>query len=350
MSNTSTTAPTKPLRYAVVGGGAMGANHCRVVADLGGAELVAVVDADELRACGAARRYGAVPFTSVDAMLEAARPDAVIVAVPTVHHLEVGMAVIDRGINVLIEKPIAFTVEEGEKLNAAAEAAGVLLAVGHVERFNPAVQQLKKRVAEGELGRVFQLEARRQGPFPARVGDVGVVIDLAVHDLDVMRDVTGSEVTRLTAETQRRIHSEHEDLLVGVLRFANGAVGQLTINWLTPTKIRKLIVSGDRGMFEVNYLTQDLIYFENAQAADVPGWSTMHVLRGVSEGVMTRYVVNKREPLLMEHEAFLAACRDPQERGRVVSGRDGIAALQLATSLVHAGATGEVVTMGGPAT
>jgi UDP-N-acetylglucosamine 3-dehydrogenase len=333
----------RPVRTAVIGCGAMGLNHARVLADLPGSDLVGIVDVDPQRAAEVARRHRTEAFTSLGEMLDSARPEAVVVAVPTALHLDTALQAIARCVHVLIEKPIAFSVEDGEKLVSAAADAGVVLAVGHVERFNPAVRQLKQRLSDGELGKVFQIEARRQGPFPARVGDVGVIIDLAVHDLDVIRHVTGSEVTRLSAETQRRIHSEHEDLLVGLLRLKNGAVGQLTINWLTPTKIRKLVVSGERGMFEMNYLTQDLIFFENALAPTQTEWATMHVLRGVSEGSMTRHIVNKREPLRIELEAFVAACQDPSKRCGIVSGEDGIEALRLAKAFVHAGSSGETM-------
>jgi predicted dehydrogenase len=120
--------------------------------------------------------------------------------------------------------------------------------VGHVERYNPAVVELKRRLDAGELGRIFEIVARRKGPFPDRVRDVGVVMDLAAHDLDVMWYLTGAEVTRVYAETAQRVHESHEDLLLGTLRFSDGILGVLDINWLTPTKIRELSVIGERGM------------------------------------------------------------------------------------------------------
>ena len=122
-----------------------------------------------------------------------------------------------------------------------------MLTVGHIERFNPAIRELRRRLAAGELGRIFQIHATRLGPFPARIRDVGVVVDLAPHDLDVMRYLVGSEPIRLYAETERRIHTEHEDLFIGIMKFANGVVGMLDINWLTPTKRRTLTVTGERG-------------------------------------------------------------------------------------------------------
>jgi UDP-N-acetylglucosamine 3-dehydrogenase len=322
------------IRVAVIGVGAMGRNHARVYAEMPEVELVGVADPDLQAATTTARRYGTQGYDDYLRMLDEQRPAAVTIAVPTACHHEVALEVIGRGIHLLVEKPIASTVAEAQAIIAAAQQAGVQLTIGHIERFNPAVMALQHRLRAGELGRIFQMDARRQGPFPVRVNDVGVVIDLAVHDLDVMRYVSGAEVTRVYAETARRLHSQHEDLLTGLVRLDDGAVGTLTINWLTPTKIRELYVTGERGMFRVDYLTQDLYFYENA-TVNGSDWESMHVLRGVSEGRMIRDVVVKKEPLRAEQEAFIAAvCGDGLAP---VAGRDGLRALELAQALVTSG-------------
>lgn len=328
------------LRTAVIGVGAMGRNHARVYADLPGVALVAVADSNVSAAEEVAHRYGGKAFTDHAQLLDEAQPEAVTLAVPTVDHLEIAGEVIKRGIHLLIEKPIALSVEEGSQIIAAAEKGGVCLMIGHVERFNPAVMALKERLNAGELGRVFQIDARRQGPFPARVRDVGVVIDLAVHDVDVMRYISGAEVVRVFAETERRIHSTNEDLLSGLLRLSDGTVGTLTINWLTPTKIRELYVTGERGMFRVDYLTQDLYFFENATAQG-GDWETIKILRGVSEGRMIRHVVAKKEPLRAELESFVAAVRG--EAPVSVTGEDGLRALAIAQAIVTSGVESRVI-------
>jgi len=332
-----------PVRVAVIGVGAMGRNHARVYSEMPGVRLVGVADADPNTAEAVAARFGGKAYADYGALLDELKPEAVTVAVPTVDHLPVALAVIQRGIHVLMEKPIAVTVAEGQQIIEAARQAGVKLMIGHVERFNPAVIALKDHLAQGELGRVFQIDARRQGPFPARVRDVGVVIDLAVHDLDVMRYVTGAEVVRVYAETERRIHSTHEDLLTGLVRLNDGTVGTLTINWLTPTKIRELYVTGELGMFRVDYLTQDLYFFENAQGR-AGDWETLRVLRGVSEGRMIRHVVTKKEPLRAEQEAFLAAVVG--EAPEAVTGMDGLHALTLAQAVVQSGEEHRALRMG----
>lgn len=328
------------LKVAVIGVGAMGRNHVRIYSELPDVELVGVADTDISAAEAVAKRYGTRAYAHYSQLLDEQEPDAVTVAVPTVDHLDVALQVIQRGIHLLVEKPIAFSVDQGRQIIAAAEQAHVQLAVGHIERFNPAVIALKAHLADGELGRVFQIDAHRQGPFPARVKDVGVVIDLAVHDLDVMRYVSGSEVIRVYAETERRIHSTSEDLLTGLVRLDDGAIGTLTINWLTPTKIRELYVTGERGMFRVDYLTQDLYFFENA-TVNSGDWETLRVLRGVSEGRMIRHIVAKKEPLRAEQEAFLSAVRG--EAPIAVTGRDGLKALELAQAVVASGLEHRVV-------
>ncbi len=322
------------LTVAVIGVGSMGRNHARIYADLPNVTLVGVADANESAARTIAERYNTLAYSDYRTMLDERRPDAVTIAIPTVDHLTVAQEVIRRNIHLLVEKPIAYRVTEAQQIIDAAQQAGVKLMVGHIERFNPAVSALKERIAKGELGRVFQIDARRQGPFPARVQDVGVVIDLAVHDLDVMRYITGSEIVRVYAETERRIHSAHEDLLNGLVRMSDRIVGALTINWLTPTKIRELSVIGETGMFRADYLTQDLFFFENATARS-GDWESLRILRGVSEGQMTRYVVRKKEPLRAELEAFIAAVRE--DAPIPVSGEDGLKALLLAQALVKSG-------------
>ena len=189
------------------------------------------------------------------------------VAVPTVHHLEVAAEVIERGIHVLIEKPIAETEIDGQRLIHLAKEHQVVLAVGHIERHNPAVRALKEQLETGRLGPLFEMHAQRVGPFPARIRDVGVVLDLATHDIDVICHLADAEIVRAYAETQQNIHSTREDTLSGLMRFSNGITGVLQVNWVTPTKSRRLTVLGAGGMFEVDYITQDLTFYENGTSS-----------------------------------------------------------------------------------
>jgi UDP-N-acetylglucosamine 3-dehydrogenase len=320
----------------------MGKNHVRVLGELANDLLCGIADADLQTACRVAEAHSTRAYASHEELLEHERPDAVIVAVPTESHHRVVLDALAAGCHVLVEKPIAATLGQADQLVAAAHTARRTLAVGHVERFNPAVLDLKRRIDAGELGRVYQIDALRLGPFPERIRDVGVVVDLATHDLDVMRFLTGSEIVHIYAETRRKLHTTNEDMVSGLLRFADDTVGFLEVNWLTPSKIRQLTVTGERGMFTANYLTQDLLFYENADVAG-QSWERITHLRGVSEGRMVRYPIQKREPLRSEVEAFLKAAEG--EPSGIVTGEDGREALRLALALVKSGEEGRVITL-----
>ncbi|MCC6146920.1 MAG: Gfo/Idh/MocA family oxidoreductase [Anaerolineaceae bacterium] len=327
-------------RVAVIGVGSMGRNHARVYNELPEAELVAVCDENEAAASGVGKQFGVRTYSNYHTMLAAEKPEAVTIAVPTALHEEVALAVLEAGVHTLIEKPIAATVEEGHRIiRKAAEAQRVLM-IGHIVRFNPAMQALKQKLQDGELGKIFQVFCRRAGPFPARIRDVGVVVDLAPHDVDIMRFLTGAEPVRVFTETEQRIHTDHEDLLFGLLRFPDGIIGALEINWLTPTKLREVLVLGELGMFRVDDLTQDLYFYENAQANRAV-WPGLAMLKGVSEGSMLRFALQRYEPLKAELQSFLKAVRG--EAPVAVTGEDGLAALRLALALVESGEKHQVI-------
>jgi predicted dehydrogenase len=317
------------LKAAVIGLGMMGGNHARVLNELPDVELVGVADLDDAAIARATAGRTARGYHDAAALLAAERPDLVVVAVPTSFHLPATLEALDAGAHVLVEKPIAADRHEAEAMISAAESAGRLLTVGHIERFNPAIRELSRRLDDGELGRVFQIRASRLGPFPARVRDVGVVVDLAPHDLDVMRYLLRTEPIRMYAETEQRIHTDHEDLFTGLIKFESGAVGLLEINWLTPTKVRRLTVTGERGMYEADYLTQDLVFYANPD-------QTL-----VAEGEMTRRAVQRREPLSVELSEFASAIRNGGPPP--VSPQDALIAMLLARAMVDAAARGIVI-------
>ena len=326
------------IRVALVGVGAMGHNHLRVLSDLDGVQLAAVCDLDAKAAEAAGRKHSIHGYASVEEMFDRVPLDAVVVAVPTRFHERVGLQALERGLHVFVEKPIASNLEEGRALIEAARGAGRLLSVGHIERFNPAVRELQRRVSEGEAGRIYQLQARRVGPFPARIRDVGVVIDLATHDVDVMHHLAASDVQRLYAETEQRIHTDHEDILNALLKFESGVLGVLQVNWLTPTKIRELSVLGERGMFVCNYLSQELTYYRNAEMpASVD--ADVHP-RAVTQGEAVTFPIVQAEPLRLELKSFLEAVRG--EHPVEVDGEAGLRALHLAQALVASASASRV--------
>jgi UDP-N-acetylglucosamine 3-dehydrogenase len=327
------------VRAGVIGLGTMGRHHVRVLQEMDRADLVGVADPEPRALSLALRGRDVRGYQNYLEFLEVEKPDLVVVAVPTSLHLEVATAAMRRGAHVLIEKPIAATTDEAQALIQEARAAGRWMAVGHLERFNPAVVALKERLARGDLGRVFRLHARRMGPFPARIRDVGVVIDLATHDIDISRYLLGTEPTRIFAETARRIHTEHEDMLSALLRFENNTVVQLDVNWLTPTKIREVSLTGECGMFFVNYLTQELSLYENNDTQN----GVLQPLVSVTEGKMIRFKVEPREPLRAELEDVVASVEE--DRPPLVGPDDAYRALEIAQAIVAAGRTGQIVQM-----
>jgi len=328
------------LKTAVIGVGMMGRNHVRIYGLMDNTRLVAVADPSPKALESIGRIYNARVYTDYLQMLDREKPDLVSIAVPTCLHREVAVAAIQRGVHVFLEKPISGDVDEGQQIIDAAQQAGVKLAVGHIERFNPAVIELKKQLDAGQLGRIFQIHARRVGPFPPRIQDVGVVIDLATHELNLLEYLTGSRVDTVYAETESEIHATHEDLLTGILKFKDGTIGILDINWLTPTKIRELSLIGEKGMFLVNYLTQDLYFYENESANG--NWEGLAVM-GVSEGRLIRYNIKRKEPLLAELESFVDAIL--HDTPPLIGGEEALRAVLLAQKLIESGQQHKVIAL-----
>jgi len=336
----------RPLRAGVVGLGMMGRNHVRVWDEsIDGVQLVAVADPDPAaveRATTGRRAHG---YEDPLRMFAEEELDLVSIVAPTSLHLPVTLAALGAGANVLVEKPIAATREEATSMIEAAATAGRMLTVGHIERFNPAIRELHRRLDAGELGRIFQISATRLGPFPARIRDVGVVVDLAPHDLDVMRYLVASEPIRIYAEAERRIHTDHEDLFNGIIKFENGVVGILNINWLTATKRRTLTVTGERGFYVADYIDQHLIFYANPDAGQT--WENRGAddfgtkITSVAEGEMTRHSIRRAEPLAIELDEFARAVRDGDPPP--VDPHDAMVALLLARKMVESALTGRVI-------
>jgi UDP-N-acetylglucosamine 3-dehydrogenase len=331
-------AADRELRVGLAGLGSMGRNHLRILAGRRDIRLVAVADpvAEALEA--AVTASGAQPFDQPMAMIAEAELDALVIAAPTTAHVPLALAAIDRDVAILVEKPLAESAEEGERIVSAARTRGVPVQVGHVERFNPAVIELGRLLDDGWLSTVYSIASRRAGPFPARIRDVGVTIDLATHDADILSWIAGERPSRVYAETAQRIHASHEDLLFGLLHFPSGATGMLDVNWLTPAKRRQLVVVGEEGMFELDYLTQRLTFTRSTDTTDprlIGGYAPTF------EGDVAELPVVSAEPLAAEIDAFLRVVR---EGGRpIVDAEDGLWAVAIATSLLTAAATGQAV-------
>lgn len=323
------------IKSAVVGVGSMGQHHARVYSELSRSELVAVVDADYDRACSIAEKYDVPAYSDYERMLQEQRPEAVSVAVPTQLHEQVAAAALLSGAHVLIEKPLAATIEEGQRLIDLAYRLDRHLMVGHIVRFNPATQMLKQKLCEGALGKIYQVVCRRIGPFPARISDVGVVVDLASHDMDLMRFLLDADPIHLFAETGQNIHQQHEDLLLGLLLFPDGIKGSLEVNWLTPTRVREVLVLGENGMLKVDALTQELCFYQNGHATNGNNSHKPQIMTSVSEGQIIRYPVKNHEPLKAELDGFINSIVTGEPVP--VSGEAGLAALRFSLALIESG-------------
>lgn len=286
------------LRAGLLGVGMMGRHHARVLREVDGVELVAIADPGG-DPHGMARGLEILP--DVEALI-AAGIDTAVVAVPTAFHEDAALKLAAAGVHTLVEKPIAHSIEAGQRMVDAFASAGLVGAVGHIERFNPALQEMRRRLELGELGAVYQIQTRRQGPFPARIADVGVAKDLASHDVDLTAWVAQSPYAVLSAQTEFRSGREHEDMIAITGRLASGVIVNNLVNWLSPMKERLTVVTGERGAFVADTATGDLTFHANGTIA--LEWESVSSFRGVSEGDVTRYAFPKREPLRVEHEAF----------------------------------------------
>ena len=326
-----------PLRAGLVGLGAMGRNHARVLAGLDGVDLVGVVEpAGDPQGLA----HGAPVFDTVDVLLEQ-RVDYVVVACPTALHEPVGLQLADAGVAALIEKPLAHSVEAATRLVEAFESRGLVAGVGHIERYNPSLQSLRSRLAAGELGDVYQVATRRQGPFPSRIADVGVVKDLATHDIDLTAWVTGTPYLSISARTAKKSGRPHEDMVTAVGELAGGVMASHIVNWLTPFKERTTLVTGERGCFVADTLTADLTFFANGSGPTE--WEAIRAFRGVSEGDMTRFAIPKREPLMVEHERFRDAVLGKD--AEIVSLAEGLQTVRVADAMIRSAQSGETMTL-----
>ncbi|MHB8399203.1 MAG: Gfo/Idh/MocA family oxidoreductase [Candidatus Limnocylindrales bacterium] len=336
-------AGDRELRFGLAGIGSMGRNHLRLASARADLRLVAIADPATEALAAAAVHSGAQPFAEPLAMIAEADLDAVIIASPTTSHEALARAAIERGIAVLVEKPLAATEDEARRIVESSAASGVPVQVGHVERFNPAVLELGRLLADGWLSTIYAISSRRAGPFPARIRDVGVTVDLATHDVDIISWIARERPVRAYAETAQRIHATHEDLLFGLLHFPSGVIGQLDVDWLTPAKRRQLVVVGEEGMFELDYLTQRLTFTKGA------GLEHPRLIAGYAptfEGDVAVLPVSNAEPLAAELDAFVDVVR---HGGRpVVNGEDGLWAVTIANALLAAAAARSPIDLSDP--
>ncbi|MDD1775844.1 MAG: Gfo/Idh/MocA family oxidoreductase [Candidatus Methanomethylicus sp.] len=293
------------MKVGVVGVGAMGGNHVRVYSSLQSCELVGIADMNDSLAKDLAEKYHTKAFHNYRDLLDAG-VEAVSIAVPTSLHAEVASFFLKKNVNCLVEKPIASTVEDGLKMVELAKKSGKKLMVGHIERFNPAVQRIKEIIESGRLGRIVMITSRRVGPVPPRIVDVGIIIDLATHDIDIARYLYGEEPTKIFAKYGSIIHKK-EDHAIILLDFGNGAAG-IEVNWFTPHKVRTSVVTGTDGIAYVDYIEQKITIYNSR-------W-------------MMEPKIDKEEPLKRELVNFIDCIEKDVEP--MVTGMDGVRTLEVA--------------------
>ena len=250
------------MKAAVIGIGVMGKNHARVYSEMEGVDLVGIADLNQKAGKEIAGKYKCKYYKSHAELLEKEKPDAVSICVPTSLHYKIAKDVIKSGANLLIEKPIADNVEDAVEIVRLAREAKLKLAVGHIERFNPAVQELKRLIDRGKLGKITSIVATRVGLFPPRIKDANVIIDIAVHDIDIFNYLLGKEPVEISAAGGKALVNDREDYADIFLKY-NGTNGFIEVNWITPVKLRMLNVTGTKGYARLNYVTQKLTLYES---------------------------------------------------------------------------------------
>lgn len=326
----------KTLRAGLIGLGMMGRHHARNLQALDGVDLVAVADPNG-DPHGAAGGYDILPDAEA---LVSAGIDYAVIAVPTAFHRDVALTFAEAGVHCLVEKPLAFDPTEAEEITSAFESRGLVGAVGYIERYNPALQEMRRRIADGQLGEIYQIATRRQGGFPARIADVGVVKDLATHDLDLTAWVAQSTYASVAATTTRRSGREDEDMVSIAGRLANGTITGHLVNWLSPFKERVTVVTGEKGALVGDTMNADLTFHANGENA-TNIWESMASFRGVSEGDSIRYALTRTEPLRTEHEAFRNAITG--DASNIVTMREGLNTVRTIEAVLESARCGKVV-------
>ncbi|MFQ6172859.1 Gfo/Idh/MocA family protein [Oryzobacter sp. R7] len=323
------------LRAGLFGLGEMGQHHARVLAALDGVDLVAVGDpAGDVHDAA-----GGLPVVHDLEALLAHGLDYCVVVRPATEHEDLALALAEAGVHAMVEKPLALDSRTAGLLARAFSSRGLIGAVGYLERYNPALREARRRLADGGLGDLYQVATRRQGPFPTEVTDVGVVNDLGSHDLDLTAWVTRQPFVSVSARTAHRSGRVHEDLVAVVGQLADGTITSHLVNWLSPFKERVTVVTGTRGAYVADTLTADLTFFANGRVRQPR--ELVADFHGVTEGDVVRYAMAKPEPLRVEHEQFRDAVLGLD--ADVVTMTEATANVRVTEAVLESATTGRTV-------
>ena len=321
------------LRAALIGYGAMGKNHARILNSLDDVDFVAVLDP------GISVSNSNLPFVSSLEDLIRLKPDYCVIATPTITHEEIAIRLAENGINIFIEKPIAISSDTATRIIAAVDKNRLVGAVGHIERFNASLVEAKRRIQLGQLGDVYQISTRRLGPFPARITDVGVTIDLATHDIDLTKWISDSTYESICAHSAIRSGRNNEDLISVVGKLRNGIITSHNVNWLSPLKERKTIITGEKGTFVADTLRSDLTFYENGSIVNTQ--REIAHFKGVTQGETTIFAFERPEALLVEHQEFVKAVNGLESN--IVTLAEAMETVRVAEAITSSSKEGSVV-------
>ena len=323
------------LKIGVIGTGSMGKNHARVCSELEQIELVGIADANRETANKVAEKFDTKAFFDYKELLQ--EVDAVIIATPTITHHDIAMDFLNNGKHVLVEKPICESVEKAQILTKKAEETGLVFAVGHIERHNPAVKFVKEAMQNKKFGELITITSKRVSNLPGRIKDVGVIFDFGVHDIDVMRYLAGNVESVYARAGKFHKNIAHEDHANVVLNFENGVCGIVEVNWLTPTKIRKLFLTCSKNFVEADYMNQT-VTISSSSFKQIDEMDLYHV---PIEYNTNQIALEKREPLRNEIEDFVTAIQ--QNKQPLATGNDGLLALKIVEAATQSNKKGEEV-------
>lgn len=329
--------PGKMIRMAVVGAGYMGQNHVRVLSSLPNVNLIAVCDTDNNKTETIAKQYKIKSYKNYKDLLNGEELDAISICLPTTLHFEAAMYALGKKVAVMLEKPICAKVEQARRVINLSNKLNVPIMVGHIERFNPVVNEIKRRIRTGELGRVLQVHTQRFSPPPGRAKDVSAIIDLATHDLDIINYLLDDVPVRLYAEKENKFHKK-DDLMSALIRFRSGTIGLVEVSWLHPIKKRNLTIIGQNGMYVANYITQELFFYPQDGDLFKRANGEKHVATNAD---VIKIAFDSKEPLQVELKSFVDCLLS--KSSMPVTAIQALNAIVLAEKIINSGERNKVL-------
>ena len=316
------------IKCAVIGAGKMGKNHLRVYSELSEVNLVAIADINQTAGKELSADYKTKYYSDYEEMIDKEKPDAVSICVPTAFHHAVGKKCIAKGVNLLLEKPIAIDLKEAKELIELAKLKKITFMVGHIERYNPAVTKLKSIIKSGKLGKITSIIARRVGGFPFQIRDANIMVDLAIHDIDIVNYLLDETPQEIYVNKKRVFLKKREDSVEFFFKYKT-ASAYIQANWFTPVKIRKLNITGTKGYVELDYINQDIEFFKsNYDIFKDPADKFSDYILRFSQPDKINIPVKKKEPLKEELIFFINSIK----KNLIVDSQFALDSLRIALS------------------